>query len=481
VADFTPLGRTGLKQAAGSIREEFHPRLAGRKAAKVYTEIRDNDATAGAALHAIDTLVRQVPWIWSASGQDTGSLAALDFARSLESDLSQSWSDLISEIFSELVFGWSYFEVCLKPRSSGESAYNDGRIGLRKIEIRAQESLDRWQLDDDGGIRGLVQTLDRGTVFLPIERCALFRTQSAKNNPEGRSLLRNAYRSWYLLKRLQEIEAIGHERNLAGLPVLEVPPAIMDPNAAGVEASTRAELEKLVQEIRTDERMGLLIPSELDADGKPTGYRFRLLSTGGRDLTAIGGAIDRYRREIAATFNANFLTIGEGAGSYALDKNKTSFFILTLYTLLGGVRDTLQRFVFDRVFDLNSIPIALRPTLSHGKIAASSLEETATYLSSLAGFVQPRAELEDQLLRAADLPVPERAATNESDTGTPLAQQIGVGGTQSLVEIVRNVHERQIPAESGIKMIVALFGLPEDQAAAIVGEVSDEVTPDANA
>src|SRR3990172_639986 len=209
--------------------------------------------------------------------------------------------------------------------------------------------------------------------------------------------------------------------------------------------------------------------------------RFRLLSTGGRDLTAIGGAIDRYRREIAATFNANFLTIGEGAGSYALDKNKTSFFILTLYTLLGGVRDTLQRFVFDRVFDLNSIPIALRPTLSHGKVAASSLEETATFLSSLAGFVQPRAELEDQLLRAADLPVPERVATNESDAGTPLAQQIGVGGTQSLVEIVRNVHERQIPAESGIKMIVALFGLPEDQAAAIVGEVSDEVKPNANA
>lgn len=481
MADFSPLGRTGLKQSAGSIREEFHPRLAGKKAIKVYAEMRDNDATTGAALHAIDTLVRQAPWAWTAADQSPGALAAHEFAESLVRDLSHTWADLMSEIFSELPFGWSYFENVLKPRVSSESQYSDGKIGLRKVEIRAQESLDRWQIDDDGGIRGMVQTLERGTVFLPIERCALFRTQARKNNPEGRSLLRNSYRSWYLLKRLQEIEAIGHERNLAGLPVLEVPAAIMDPNAAGVEATTRADLEKLVQEIRTDERMGLLIPSERDADDKPTGYRFKLLSTGGRDLGSIGSAIDRYRREIAATLNANFVTIGEGAGSYALDKNKTSFFILTLYALLGSAEAVLQRFVFDRVFEVNAIPRDQWPTIHHGKIAQASLEEVATYLSGLAGFVQPRAELEDQLLRAADLPVPEREAAKGADEATPLAQRIGVGGTQSLVDIVRAVHEHQIPAQSGINMVVALFGLPEEQAASIIGEVSDEVNTNAPA
>jgi hypothetical protein len=34
----------------------------------------------------------------------------------------------------------------------------------------------------------------------------------------GRSILRNAVRSWWLLKRIQEHEAIGIERDLPGFP-----------------------------------------------------------------------------------------------------------------------------------------------------------------------------------------------------------------------------------------------------------------------
>ena len=53
-------------------------------------------------------------------------------------------------------------------------------------------------------------------VVIPMEKCLLFRTQTHKNNPEGRSILRNAYRSWYFKKRIEEIEGVGIERDLAG-------------------------------------------------------------------------------------------------------------------------------------------------------------------------------------------------------------------------------------------------------------------------
>ena len=45
----------------------------------------------------------------------------------------------------------------------------------------------------------------------------------AKGNPEGRRILRDAYRAWYFKKRLEEFEAIGVERDLAGMPVGKVP------------------------------------------------------------------------------------------------------------------------------------------------------------------------------------------------------------------------------------------------------------------
>jgi hypothetical protein len=42
------------------------------------------------------------------------------------------------------------------------------------------------------------------TTVIPIEKSLLFRTSIAKGNPEGVSLLRTAYRSWYFKKRLEE-------------------------------------------------------------------------------------------------------------------------------------------------------------------------------------------------------------------------------------------------------------------------------------
>src|SRR5437016_1603691 len=58
---------------------------------------------------------------------------------------------------------------------------------------------------------------------IPIEKSLLFRTTSARGNPEGRSALRGAFTSWYYLKRIREYEAIGIERDLAGMPTFGVP------------------------------------------------------------------------------------------------------------------------------------------------------------------------------------------------------------------------------------------------------------------
>ncbi|MCE2604181.1 hypothetical protein LH384_34385, partial [Pseudomonas aeruginosa] len=76
------------------------------------------------------------------------------------------------------------------------------------------------------------------------DRALHFVTKSRKNNPEGRSVLRGAYRAWYFKRRIQEIEGIGLERDLAGFPVLTAPERMDlwdtdDPEM--VEALNRAE------------------------------------------------------------------------------------------------------------------------------------------------------------------------------------------------------------------------------------------------
>src|SRR5690242_1079078 len=152
------IGLTGLKRATGTIDEEFLPALRGRKAIKVYREMSLNDPIVGALLFAIDKLVRQVTWRVEGNDNTSDSAEAVEFVEQCMDDMSHTWNDMISEILSCLVYGWSWHEIVYKKRvgpwekdPKKKSKYTDGRIGWRKIPIRSQETLLRWLFDEDGG------------------------------------------------------------------------------------------------------------------------------------------------------------------------------------------------------------------------------------------------------------------------------------------------------------------------------------------
>ncbi|NBO56040.1 MAG: hypothetical protein EBU84_15960, partial [Actinobacteria bacterium] len=218
---FREAGSTGLRRTSGYIFEEFLPQLQGYRAINTYREMRDNDPIVGAILFAIDKLIRQVQWRVQPATNSVEDKRAAKFVESCMHDMSTSWEDTISEILSMLPYGWSLHEIVYKKREGNEasvsenrSRYDDGYIGWRKLPIRAQDTRQEWIFDKNGGIMGMVQSAppDFTLRTIPIEKALLFRTTSDKNNPEGRSILRNAYRPWYFKRRIEEIEAIGVER-----------------------------------------------------------------------------------------------------------------------------------------------------------------------------------------------------------------------------------------------------------------------------
>lgn len=57
------IGSSGLNVTPmGTVDDEPSPNLRGRKAVKVFREMRDNDATIGAIFFAIENLCRQAEW-----------------------------------------------------------------------------------------------------------------------------------------------------------------------------------------------------------------------------------------------------------------------------------------------------------------------------------------------------------------------------------------------------------------------------------
>lgn len=410
------LGTTGLKRYGGYVSEEWMPQLRGQLGTKVYTEMRDNDSITGALLYVIKSLIAQTKFYASPSDpSNPGAVEAAEFLDTCILDMDHTWQDFMSEICSMLPFGWAYFEKIFKYRNGvkgnleNRSRYNDGKLGWRKISLRGQDSLLKWEIDAQGEILGMwQQTLpDFASVFLPIEKCLLFRTTAERNNPEGRSILRNAYRAWYFLKRLQEFESIGVERELCGLPVLQVPVEILDKNASGEKQALKAELAQLVQQIRRDQREGIIIPSELNRDGKPTGYKLSLLTSGGKRQIDVNTVIRRYESRIAMTVLAEFLMLGQDShGSFALASSKTDVFAIALGALIGNITETFNRHAVAQLMELNGYEPELWPRLCHGDIEKVSIEELGVFLDKAAGkgFITPQPGDNEYLRDLAGMP-----------------------------------------------------------------------------
>ena len=250
------IGRIGQRRYGGTIYEEFLHELRGTRGIEVYREMSENDDVVGAILFAIEMLVRQCDWNVEPGGDTAKDKEAAEFVESCMHDMQDTWTDTISEILSFLTYGWSFHEIVYKRRMGNtknpttKSKYTDGLIGWKKLPIRAQETLYRWEYDNEDNLLGMTQMPppDFGTYTIPMSKALLFRTKSRKNNPEGRSILRNAYRSWYFKRRIQEIEGIGIERDLAGLPVMHAPEGLdIWDDAIDENKRTRIALENMVK------------------------------------------------------------------------------------------------------------------------------------------------------------------------------------------------------------------------------------------
>jgi len=301
------------------------------------------------------------------------------------------------------------------------SKYNDGLIGWMKLPIRAQETLWEWRYDNNDNLVGLVQLPppDFQLIEIPIEKLLLFRTKSRKGNPEGRSILRNAYRPWYFKRRIQEIEGIGVERDLAGLPVLTAPEGMNiwdddDPDMAAI----RVAADKVVQNIRRDSLEGLSMPS---------GWKLELLSTGGRRQFDTNAIIERYDTRIAMTVLADFVLMGHQAvGSFALSSDKTKLFSMAVGAYLDIICETFSNKAIPALIDLNGEHfqgITGYPTLEHGDIEDTDTAKLAAFIKDMTGVgvIIPDDAIEDYVREAGGLP--ERLEDSNSKRNTTPSRQ----------------------------------------------------------
>lgn len=415
------IGRTGLKRTGGYLDEEFLPQLKGRKWVQVAREMSTNDAIVGALLFALKRLMSQVDWPVEPASAKPEDRKLAEYVEQCRDDMTESWSSFIMEGFSCLEYGWSWHEMCWKKRlgpwysndKDGDlhrSKYDDGKVGIAKLPIRSQESFQRWVFDPrNNEVTGLVQmpAPDYVARGVPRKKSLLLRPMAHKGNPEGYSILRNAYRSWFYKKRLEETEAIGIDRDLAGLPMMSVPASVLAAKPNSEEAKKLAAYKAMVRGVRRDERDGIVFPLEYDSKGKEL-YKFELLSTSGSRQFDISGTIARYEARILMTVLADFILVGhEGVGTYNMHTDKSGLFRTACDSMLRLVADELNRQLIPALFRVNGIKPKELPRFVPGSVDKPDLTQLAGFMTSMSGLgmqLFPDPKMEKFVRNVAELP-----------------------------------------------------------------------------
>lgn len=434
---FGEIGTTGLRQYGGFVIEEWLQQLTGRRAAWAFREMMDNSPVVGSILYAIEWLARGVTWRVEPGNSAEGA----EFVEQCMYDMSQTWEDHVSEALSFLPYGWSWHEQVYKRRRGPQddppfrpdhaetgnateedvsypasSKYDDGKIGWRKLPGRAQETLLKFHFDGYSGVRAMDQIdWHGGNHVIPIQKSLLFRSRPRRNNPEGYSVLRNAYTSYFALKNIQQIEAIGIERDLAGIPVIAPPDGVDIFSPAN--SDLLAKVQEIVTSLRRDEYEGVV---------KPTSeWTLELLHSGGNRQIDTDKVVRRYEQRIAASLLSDFVLVGQdGLGSYAMVDVKADLFGVALDGILDLFCSVHNLFGIPRLLKLNGMDASDPPKLCHSSAGRINLQKVGMFLQQIFMAGAPIPWSDDLIKRLfGEAGLPTQFASEQGSEGVVVAQR----------------------------------------------------------
>ena len=416
VSPFAEIGTSGLRQWSGWVLDEWLGELQGREAAWRYREFMDNDPIAGGFLFMIEMLAQRVTY--SVEG---GEPRWREHVSQCMHDMSHGWDDFICEALTHLPYGYAAMEEVFKyrrgeqpgqdemfseddtptteePQHPGSSEYTDGLVGWRKLPLRAQETTLHWHFDGYSSLTGLEQ-LDwhGGHHHIPITKLVLIRNRRVRNSPEGYSILRRSWPSFFRLRGLQDIEAVGAARDLAGIPIAKPPPGVDLFAQENTELYNR--IVELVTTVHRDEDEGLVFPT--------AEWEFELMSAAGSRQFDLDKVIRRYEQRIAASVAADFMLLGQdGLGSYAMVDVKSELFGMAVDAMIDQILKPMNRYAIPRLLRLNGVRTNDPPKIVATTAGRIDLEKVGLFLSNLgaAGLTLPDdPKFKKQLFEAAGL------------------------------------------------------------------------------
>ena len=392
------MGHGGVSIFNGIIsNEEFNSELTGAKGIETYDKMRRTDAQVQALLYAVQLPVLAADWIIAPPDDEDEAKKVTDEHIDFVSDNLFSRIDFqafLRHALSCLWAGYSWFEKVY--------VIEDGKWKLAKLSPRLASTLSKWWTDDNDNLIRVTQTIKptrarnarsgnrkkEVDVDINSDKLVLFSFQQEGNNYEGMSLLRGAYKHWYIKDHIYRIDAIRHERFAIGIPHIELPEEW--------DTDDLANAEKIGKNWKGGAQAHVVTPQ---------GWGINIIQMNNTALDVMQ-TIQHHNEEIAKAGLAQFINFGTTqTGTRSLGETATNFFYDALLSLTNWMSEVINRSIIWPQMDLN-FPNQPRPVIKATDIGAISLSELMAALRIMGDtYITPDLELENRLRDLLNLPL----------------------------------------------------------------------------
>lgn len=418
-----PSGVDGVPAYGGFLLTgERDPRLSGREKWITFDNMMLNIAIISAAVNIWTQLGGSAGWTVEPNkrgGADAKAAADLVYEGLIASSMSTPWRQVVRRQLMKKFHGFALQEIIMRRRDDGVYVVGD-------ILYRPQSSVWRWdKLDERTPWVGVEQLTITGTrAYMERERLFYSVENTLSASPEGVGLFRMMAESVRVLQIYQQLEGIGMQIDLRGMPITRAPLAQLreqagnGKTAAEIQAYVQSQVQFMLDFLANHNKrpdQGIVLDSAVYRDKgavqTPSSQKLwdiSLAECRSSGMKEIGIAIGGLKRDIARVMCAEWLLLGgdDSGGAYSMHEDKTAMFGLIVNSALDDVGDDATRDIARRMVAWNGYdPERCTPKMIPEPIASGSLKDACDALKSLYSTELPAGDPVRNVLRQrANLP-----------------------------------------------------------------------------
>ena len=406
----TEIGNTGinLKSVSGKIEEDLSKLWKGKKKKDFLNEMVSNDPYCSAWINAKNAIALKPDWGIKPKEGVEETKKAKEYAELIEGmlfkDMSTTFNSFILNSVTMAEYGFALSEIVLKKRngktdnSMTSSLYNDGLFGIAKLAPRWQNSITKWDIDNNGNIENVYQKGDfANDIKIPYKKVLHFVMNGYNGNPEGESVLRGAFVSYYNKKNIERIQRETFERGFSGILDIQVPPRYLSKKVSSTEAlEVRKNLEAFMKNVKQGKEAGIIRPFSKD-------FVIELIQ--GKTGTGLDPdkMIDRYNTEIVlCLLSDSFMGKNKVYQGASGEQTKTKLYKSFIGIILDEIKEQVNKKLIPMLFEVNNLDSELMPYLDYGNLDDLDLQAVSWFIQSVAKtagpLITPTYELNNYLL-----------------------------------------------------------------------------------